>query len=305
MTPLVSVVIPTRDRAQLLKCAIDSVLRQQGDGLDEGRLEVIVVDDASNEDIAAIVARYRRAVWMIRNETSRERGASRNLGAAKATGTWLAFLDSDDEWEDEKLSTQLAAVGSARACVTGSWLIDEAEDPLGMGESSSGSDPEELLVHNPYRAAPSSLLIDRALFASLGGFPEDRDVQGSEDWLFMVKLHHAGFDPVFVPRPLVRYRVHGGNSTASPAGYLPTTLAAVDWLVRHELIDPKVADAARAEKFEVAARAYALRGDIRQAYRCLAQATALVGPSERFGLCGRTLKRAVRVMVRRAINSVR
>lgn len=305
MSPLVSVVIPTHDRAELLSRAIDSVLRQDGEELESGGdLEVIVVDDASTEDIAAVVRRYGDAVSMIRNDTSRERGASRNLGAARASGEWLAFLDSDDEWEDEKLSTQLAAVGTARACVTSSWLIDESDGFLGMGETSSSA-PHALALFNPYRAAPSSLLIERTLFQSLGGFPEDREVQGSEDWLFMVKLHQAGVDPVVVQRPLVRYRIHGGNSTAAPASYLPTTLAAVDWLSRHDLINPKEARTARAEKFEVAARAYALGGNFREAARCVVRASALLGVRERVALFERMFKRAVWVAARRLSRIIR
>lgn len=284
----------------MLVCAIDSVLRQHGPAFDDkGTLEVIVVDDASNEDIAGALTRYGGAVSTIRNETSRERGASRNLGASKASGRWLAFLDSDDEWEDEKLSAQLAAVGTGRACVTGSWLIDETGGLLGMGEPLPVPAAQTIQTSNPFRAAPSSLLIDPSLFETIGGFPEEIEVQGSEDWLLMVKLLQAGVDLVHVPRPLVRYRIHGGNSTASPGNYLPTTLSAVEWLRGHGHIDEQTAARARADKFEVAARAYGLRGELKQAAACVWQAMALKPGLAPFGVLGRTLRAAMRTVGRR------
>jgi glycosyltransferase involved in cell wall biosynthesis len=284
----------------MLVRAVDSVLRQHGSALDEeGALEVIVVDDASSEDIAAALSRYGGAVAMLRNESSRERGASRNLGASKASGRWLAFLDSDDEWEDEKLSAQLAAIGTRRACVTGSWLIDEKGGLLGMGESLTVPAAQAIQTVNPFRAAPSSLLIDPGLFQAIGGFPEELDVQGSEDWLLMVKLLHAGVEPVHIPNPLVRYRIHGGNSTASPGNYLPTTLSAVEWLRRHGHVDDQTAARARADKFEVAARAYGLRGELKQALACMWKAMSLKHGRGRLGVLGRTLRAATRTVVRR------
>lgn len=290
--PLVSVVIPTHDRAYLLRGAIESVLRQHGGPLDApGALEVIVVDDASTDDTPAVVGRYGGSVVSLRNDQNRERGASRNGGAAAARGLWLAFLDSDDEWEEGKLAAQLEAVDGSRACLTGSWLIDEKGGLLGMDVRGAPVPSAEIDLFNPYRAVPSSLLIDRALFAAIGGFPEEAEVQGAEDWLFMVKLLRAGCRPVLVRAPLIRYRIHGGNSTAKPDAYLRQSLNAVDWLERRGLLSPRRARAARAQKYEVAARAYALEGEVRTAIRlwrraaaCEASWCALLGRTARAGL---------------------
>jgi glycosyltransferase involved in cell wall biosynthesis len=284
-SPLVSVVIPTHNRADLLAGAVESVLRQHGEQVEApDAIEVIVVDDASTDQTPKVLARYERAVVAIRNETNRERGASRNTGAAAARGRWLAFLDSDDEWEDGKLAAQLRAVGSAKACVTGCWLSDERGALLGIDDRADGASNADIDLINPYRAVPSSLLIDRELFLGLGGFPEDRDVQGSEDWLLMAKLVRSGCEPVRMRELLVRYRVHARNSTASPAAYLRSTLAAVDWLERNGLATSERAALARAQKYEVAARTYALRGDAAAAVRCMRSAASLVPASRRLAL---------------------
>src|SRR5512132_1526909 len=99
--PEVSVVIPTRNRADLLSRAVRSVLAQ------DMRSEVIVVDDCSTDDTPRVLAKFGDRIRVIRTERNIERGAARNLGAREARATTLAFLDSDDEWKAGKLARQL------------------------------------------------------------------------------------------------------------------------------------------------------------------------------------------------------
>jgi Glycosyl transferase family 2 len=253
------------------------VLRQHGGELDApGAIEVIVVDDASTDGTAGVLDRYQQAIVRLRNEQGAERAASRNRGARAAHGRWLAFLDSDDEWDDNKLAAQLGAMTDREnACLTGCWVIDQDGAVLGMDHRGEREGPSEIDVMNPFRAAPSTLLIRRELFLELGGFPEELEVQGSEDWLFMAKLLGSGCRPTELALPLVRYRVHPGNSTATPQAYLRSGLAAVQWLERHGLTTPERGRIARAQKYEVAARAYALQGQIAIAGRLMWLAAVL------------------------------
>jgi glycosyltransferase involved in cell wall biosynthesis len=297
-SPIVSIVIPTHNRADMLGGAIESALRQSGSA---GSLEVIVVDDASTDQTPDVIERYGRAVVGLRNEHNRERGASRNIGAANARGRWLAFLDSDDEWEDDKLAVQLEAVGPAKACLTECWLIDEAGLPLGRGHVTTPPRGADVDLINPYRAVPSSLLVDRDLFMSIGGFPEQRELQGSEDWLLMAKLLRANSDPAWVDQPLVRYRVHDRNSTASPDQYLRSCLAAIDWLERQELASAERARLARAEKYDVAARAHALRGEVSSALRLARLAVAQTPIGGRLGLLREMAGAGLIAVSRRAV----
>lgn len=101
--PVVSVVIPTHDRAQLLVRAIRSVLAQTYD-----RLEIIVVDDASSDDTHEVVKQFGDSrIRYIRHQTNRGGSAARNTGIRAATGEYMAFLDDDDEWEPLKTEEQL------------------------------------------------------------------------------------------------------------------------------------------------------------------------------------------------------
>jgi len=100
--PTVSVVIPTYNRAARVSAALDSALRQ---GVPD--LEIVVVDDGSQDDTNAVVAAYGDRVQYV-HQANAGVGAARNTGIRRATGTFVAFLDSDDRWHDYKLSMQLA-----------------------------------------------------------------------------------------------------------------------------------------------------------------------------------------------------
>jgi glycosyltransferase involved in cell wall biosynthesis len=100
-TPTVSVVIPTYNRGWILKEAIDSVLSQDCDCF-----ELIVVDDGSTDNTQEILSSYRDRIKVIRQE-NKGVSAARNKGIDSSSGTYIAFLDSDDLWLPGKLETQL------------------------------------------------------------------------------------------------------------------------------------------------------------------------------------------------------
>jgi len=105
---LISVVIPVRNRTDLLRRAVGSVLRQT-----HRPLEVVVVDDCSSEDIAAAVADMAAdslPIRVLRNAENAGGQASRLAGVRAASGNVVALLDSDDWWEPTKLQLQLDAL---------------------------------------------------------------------------------------------------------------------------------------------------------------------------------------------------
>lgn len=109
--PLVSVVIPTRNRSSLLLRAINSVRNQT-----YTNLEIIVVDDASDDDTEFVVrAVGDPRIRYIRHHLQKGASAARNTGIREATGVFIAFLDDDDEWLPVKTEIQLAAIGNFAA----------------------------------------------------------------------------------------------------------------------------------------------------------------------------------------------
>lgn len=106
--PMVTVIIPTTRRPHLIGRAVSSVLRQT-----YPHFELIVVVDGPNPETQAVLAQETDPrLRVICNEEAQGAGRSRNLAAEQARGTWLAFLDDDDEWLPEKLDVQLRAAGA-------------------------------------------------------------------------------------------------------------------------------------------------------------------------------------------------
>ena len=101
LNPLVSVIIPTYNRGWILKEAIDSVLSQDFDDF-----ELIVVDDGSTDNTLKILEDYARDIIILR-QGNRGVSAARNAGIAFASGPLIAFLDSDDVWLPQKLTSQV------------------------------------------------------------------------------------------------------------------------------------------------------------------------------------------------------
>lgn len=101
--PTVSIVVPTYNRGSLLRRALQSVLRQTFSDF-----EVLVVDDASSEDISGVLAEFddSRVRYLQRNLRGGG-GAARNTGLSHAIGEYIAFLDSDDVWYPNKVAHQL------------------------------------------------------------------------------------------------------------------------------------------------------------------------------------------------------
>jgi glycosyltransferase involved in cell wall biosynthesis len=98
----VSVIIPTYNRAHLISDAIKSVLNQN---LQDCWLEIIVVDDGSNDSTQKVISGFGEKIKYVYQKNMGV-GAARNRGITEATGEWLSFLDSDDLWLPDKLSLQ-------------------------------------------------------------------------------------------------------------------------------------------------------------------------------------------------------
>src|SRR5262249_441294 len=102
--PLVTVVIPTYNRADLLPDAIESVLAQS-----YKPIEIIVVDDGSTDDTRAVATRFGDRIRYVYQENA-ERAAARNHGLRLACGDFIAFLDSDDYWDHDKIESDVSVL---------------------------------------------------------------------------------------------------------------------------------------------------------------------------------------------------
>jgi glycosyltransferase involved in cell wall biosynthesis len=205
----ISVVVPTRNRSALLAMTLRSVLLQQ-----DVELEVIVVDEGSTDDTAAMVGRLGDArVRVLRHEVPYGVSTARNRGAAAAVGEWLGFVDDDDLWAPDKLAQQLrAAASTGRDWVyTGSVNISD-EGYIVYGRPPLA--PEQIMAVLPrYNAIPgggSNVVVRRAAWERVGPF--DTRLRNTEDWEMWIRLAKHG-PPACVDRPLLAYRVHETNAS--------------------------------------------------------------------------------------------
>ena len=184
----VTVVIPTRNRPALLRAAVDGARSQQGVDV-----EVIAVDDASDDAAAVRDVAAQTGIALIRHDRRRGVAEARNAGLAAARTPWIALLDDDDRWAPRKLAEQLAAVErtGARWVFSDALLVTPGGDVL---ETHWAPEPaavlDQLFSFNPIPAGASNVLVDRDLLSAAGPF--DTSLQHFADWDLWLRLaHHA------------------------------------------------------------------------------------------------------------------
>ncbi len=189
----ISVIIPAYNRADLLPRTIESVARQTFKPL-----EVIIVDDQSPDDTAAVCARlvheYRDQldIKYIPHEKNKGEGGSRNTGIRNARGSYIAFLDSDDEWISEKLERQAEFIVHHKVdgVFCESYLVNNG-DYKNAQQTSIDHDSiiaDHLLTRGCGYGTGTNLLIARQVIVD-HPFDESLRLFVDVDWLYRVAQH--------------------------------------------------------------------------------------------------------------------
>lgn len=198
MKPLVSVVIPTYDRAAQLQEAVASVYGQTGRGQDFD-VEVIVVDDASTDHTPDVVRRYPD-VRYVRLETNQGASAARNTAIRMSRGQYVAFLDDDDYWLPHRLTAHLPVL-EARPEVGATFgrhiPKGEIAGQLWPTDAPSGAIFDAILLDDI--VSIDTLLVRRDVLERVGYF--DERLATLEHYEFSLRLAgHALL--VFIPEPV-------------------------------------------------------------------------------------------------------
>lgn len=203
--PVVSVVIPTRDRWSLLNRALGTALAQVGVDL-----EVIVVDDGSSDGTPSrLRAAAHPRVRLVARPQSMGVAEARNLAIGMARGEWLAFLDDDDVWAPDKLRRQLDAAGPGVSFVyTGALVIDGAGRVTGVRRTAGVDELEPGLFETNLVGTPSGVMARTDLLRRLGGF--DRAFGILADWDLWIRLMGMGRVAV-CEEALIGYTQHPAN----------------------------------------------------------------------------------------------
>lgn len=242
----ISVVVPTYNRAALLPVTLDAILAQT-----LRPQEVIVVDDGSTDDTAAVLARYGRRLRVLRVPNGGDLKA-RNAGLAEATGDLVAFCDSDDLWKPGFLAGMLrmwqtepalrVAFSDFTIIRDGVWQEARkfADAPEGfwdglrsLGPSMSVFDTpvvDRLLQFQPF--FPSCMMVDRRFMVKAGGWDTSVGRRVGCDLATILRMaEHAPFG--ILQQPMVGIRKHAGNHSAD----VQAMNLGDAWILEHVLAD--------------------------------------------------------------------
>jgi glycosyltransferase involved in cell wall biosynthesis len=199
--PTVGVVIPVHDGERYLAEAIESVLAQT-----HRQIDVIVVDDGSSDDSAAVAESYAPRVRCFSQEAAAGIGAARNRGVEMARGAYLAFLDADDLWERRKLELQLRAFElEPRPDLVFGRMRQFKSPDLDDATATRIRCPDGLQPGY----LPSGLLAAREAFERVGPFATGLRVGEFIDW--MARARELGLCEVVLPDHVLWRRLHGSN----------------------------------------------------------------------------------------------
>jgi glycosyltransferase involved in cell wall biosynthesis len=207
-SPVVTVVIPTRNRRDLLLRTLHGVRWQR-----DVPFEVVVVDEGSSDGTGeAVAALADDRITVVRHDVPQGVARARNAGIQAARGSWLAFTDDDDVWSPDKLRSQLDAVQAlpgARWAVSGAvWVFEDLRIGRPEHVPAPGDVAAGMLAGNLVPGGASGVLAQTELARSLGGF--DPTFSTVADWDFWIRL--ALSSPVAcVDRPHVGYYIHPGS----------------------------------------------------------------------------------------------
>jgi glycosyltransferase involved in cell wall biosynthesis len=229
--PLVSVVVPAFDAAETLPETLGSVCDQTYRNLD-----IIVVDDGSTDNTAAIVERHMKQEPRLRLVRQHNGGvaSARNAGIGAAAGDFVAFIDADDLWHPTKIAKQMALLLSAcstMALVYAPFRLIDANGRVLSSQHRIGVDGWVLYRHLHVNLVGngSAILVRKAVLQELGGFDTSlraAHAEGCEDLLLQLRIA-TRYQFGEVPEYLVGYRRRPGSMSSDAEQMLRSGMLAV------------------------------------------------------------------------------
>ncbi|MHC1716404.1 MAG: glycosyltransferase family 2 protein [Candidatus Dojkabacteria bacterium] len=263
--PLVSVVIPTYNGSSSIKRAIESVLNQ-----DYPNIELIVVDDASIDNTSEIVKSFNEEkIQLIRYSEHKNGSVARNIGIKASKGSYVAFLDDDDEWLEEKISTQIKYLETKdqllwKGCVC-SYVSVSSNSLKNITVPQEGDITKEILLMEFSIAAGSTLLVQREVFDHIGLFDEKyirhQDLELVIRFLRKYKL-------AVVNKSLIRTYGHSGTVSGDKL-VLVKELFLKDFRKDIEKFGKDIARKIYARQWLQVSKHYAIDGDIKNTFKYL------------------------------------
>ena len=213
--PLISVVVPTYNRAEFLKRALASIVSQK-----YSHWEVIVIDNHSKDHTDEVISSFKNPkIKLVKINNNGVIGASRNLGIKHSNGEWIAFMDSDDLWYDSRLRacTQIFGDKNKKFDIISTdeiMVSDEGNTKkiLRHGPASTSMYRDMILYGN--RLSPSATIVRKSFLEQNNlRFSENPKFVSAEDYDFWLEIakHEPSF--IFLNSVEGEYTVHSGNTS--------------------------------------------------------------------------------------------
>jgi glycosyltransferase involved in cell wall biosynthesis len=204
----VSVVIPVFNGETTIAGTLESVFAQRFDG----GFEVVVVNDGSTDGTHSVLEKYGDRIRVIEQE-NRGISAARNAGLKVSAGEYIALLDADDTWTEDKLEKTVPVLQENPKCVA---VFSDATVVKGPGRILFENYIDACYAHSPtldemlsvaWPILPSATVVRRETLLEIGGFPEEFGKEyGAEDTFAFLLLRERG-EIHFVADKLLRYRI--------------------------------------------------------------------------------------------------
>lgn len=227
--PLITVGIPSYNHAKFLTKCLKSVINQT-----YSNLEVIVVDNYSTDNTDGILSSFKDygiSIVKVNNEGSI--GMSRNTILNKSRGEWIAFLDSDDWWTEDKLEkcANYFQVG-IDLIYHDLIVVDERYDRTQSMEITSRSLKEPVfkdLIIKGNTIATSSVVVRKSVLSKINGMSESKEMFGIEDFNTWLKISQITEGFKHIPENLGFYRMHSNNASLAKK-YIRPSAAYIEFL---------------------------------------------------------------------------
>ena len=204
----ISCVIPTHNRDEYLKEAINSVIKQS-----QAPIEIIISNNIPNkktQKVVEIIAQKSSVpINYIEHDLKGKGPASYNLAASKSIGDYIAFLDDDDLWESKYLEKMSLFISNNNSKITYSWfnkLKNNQKTPYKKLDDNLKM--RDFLLRNP-GSTISNLIVEKEIFVGLGGF--DDYINPSYDKDFLMRAIYFGYKYNVLKENLVTQRKHNND----------------------------------------------------------------------------------------------
>jgi glycosyltransferase involved in cell wall biosynthesis len=210
---LISIIIPTYNRATDLKRALDSVISQG-----YKNWEAVVVDNHSSDNTDEIIESYHDSrISLFKIHNNGVIAASRNLGISKAKGEFIAFLDSDDWWAPSKLEVALEFLLKGADLVYHSMFIVKKQEQTAFSKKTRvralKSNAFADLLQQGNTINNSSVVLRKSILEAIGTISEKEELIAIEDYDLWLRFSQITNKMVLIPETLGYYWMGGGNTS--------------------------------------------------------------------------------------------